>query len=68
MSKNTVNQTNYQIVQTGGKLDMTRQGLVSMQEALGYPGAANRLEKLFIQSFGKERLKRIREPQAPTEE
>lgn len=60
MSKNTVNQTNYQIVQTGGKLDMSNQGVAAMQAALGYPGAKNHLEKLFLRSFHRERLEAIR--------
>lgn len=60
MSKQTVNQTNYQIVQTGGKLDMSNQGNAAAQSALGYPGASKRLEKLFLQYFGSERLSTFR--------
>lgn len=60
MSKRTVNQTNYQIVQTGGKLDMSNQGTASVQSALGYPGAQQQLEKLFLRYFGQQRLNAIR--------
>lgn len=61
MSKRTVNQTNYQIVQTGGKLDMSNQGVAAVQSALGYPGAKNQLEKLFIMRFGSSKLENLRD-------
>lgn len=60
MSKRTVNQTNYQIVQTGGKLDMSNQGMTSVQSALGYPNARRNLEKLFLRHFGTARLTSLR--------
>ena len=60
MSKQTVNQTNYQIVQTGGKLDMSNQGTSAVQAALGYPGANAYLEKLFLRHFGPTRLANLR--------
>ena len=39
MSRVTTNQANYQIIQTGGKLDMSNQGTTAVEDALGYPGA-----------------------------
>lgn len=60
MSKRTVNQTNYQIIQTGGKLDMSNQGTSAVQSALGYPGAQQQLEKLFLKHFGQQRLNNLR--------
>lgn len=60
MSKHTTNQTNYQIVQTGGKLEMNTQGVSSVQDALGYSGTDTKLQKLFLQHFGEQRLRAIR--------
>lgn len=60
MSKRTVNQTNYQIVQTGGKLAMGQQGTGAVQSALGYPGSGAHLEKLFVRYFGATKLASIR--------
>lgn len=60
MSKRTVNQTNYQIIQTGGKLDMSNQGSTAVQNALGYPGTNLYLEKLFLRHFGQQKLNAIR--------
>lgn len=60
MSKHTVNQTNYQIVQTGGKLDMSNQGVAAVQNALGYPGSAKNLEKMLLRKFGEQRLAALR--------
>lgn len=60
MSKNTTNQTNYQIVQTGGKLEMNTEGTASVQDALGYPEASTKLEASFIRRFGREKLARLR--------
>ncbi len=60
MSKNTNNQTNYQIVQTGGKLDMGNHGVAAVQDALGYPGAKKKLNKLLNQTFSSESVSLIR--------
>ena len=60
MSRKTINQANYQIIQTGGKLDMSKQSTSAIQRALGYPGAQQHLEKLFLRSFGQQRLNNLR--------
>ena len=60
MSRVTTNQANYQIIQTGGKLDMSNQGTTAVEDALGYPGARAKLEALFVRRFGSARLATIR--------
>lgn len=60
MSRRTINQTNYQITQTGGKIDMCNQGTAALQNALGYAGVTARFWKSAGKYFSEARLNRLR--------
>lgn len=60
MGKKTVNQTNYQITQTGGKIDMSYQGTAALQNALGYSGATARFSRSAKKYFSVARVNALK--------
>lgn len=61
MGQKTINQTNYQITQTGGKLDMSTSGAASAASYLGYGGIVNKAFERSIKHYiTPERLKALR--------